>query len=444
MAAELRLFTGCMFSGKCFLKGTKIMMYDGNIKRVENIKESELVMGDDGTKRQVKGICSGIEQIFRVSQEFGNDYYVNGSHILVLYCIKNNDSICITVNDYMKLDNNTKQQYKGIKGQIDLTHLYTKDDRIDIDPKLIGISISNPLALIKSKEAIDYVKEKIKNNEDKIFKKFTDDGMPDYYLYTTVENRRSLISGIWEGFSKSSIWSFQNTKITDLIHKILKSLMIEHSKESMCIKLKNGIKEVTTYDVKIVSSGTNYYYGFEVDKNHKFLLEDYTIVHNSSQLIAESNKYKDIGKSVIFINSILDSRTENNTLKTHDGIIVKCISTKNLMDIANLMNSEVIAIDEGQFFEDLVPFVKKMLSINKIVLIAGLDGNYKQEPFGNIHELICIADEYKKKYALCSICNDGSKAMFTKKHSFIMSPSDSCIMIGSKDKYIPVCRKHLS
>ena len=70
--------------GKCHGKGTKILMYDGSVKNVEDIKVGELLMGDDSTPRRVLSLARGREELFLVKQVKGENYIVNRSHILSL------------------------------------------------------------------------------------------------------------------------------------------------------------------------------------------------------------------------------------------------------------------------------------------------------------------------------------------------------------------------
>jgi len=70
--------------GKCLGKGTKVVMYDGTLKRVEDVKVGDLLMGDDSTPRRVLSLARGREEMYWVRQNKGVDYRVNKSHILSL------------------------------------------------------------------------------------------------------------------------------------------------------------------------------------------------------------------------------------------------------------------------------------------------------------------------------------------------------------------------
>ena len=71
-------------TGKCHGKGTPILMYDGSVKNVEDIRVGDLLMGDDSTPRRVLSLARGHEEMFVVHQKKGIDYTVNRSHILSL------------------------------------------------------------------------------------------------------------------------------------------------------------------------------------------------------------------------------------------------------------------------------------------------------------------------------------------------------------------------
>lgn len=71
-------------SGKCLGKGTEVLMYDGSIKRVEEIENHDVLMGDDSLPRIVRGVASGKGKLYKIEQSFGDTYVVNAPHILVL------------------------------------------------------------------------------------------------------------------------------------------------------------------------------------------------------------------------------------------------------------------------------------------------------------------------------------------------------------------------
>jgi thymidine kinase len=102
-------------------------------------------------------------------------------------------------------------------------------------------------------------------------------------------------------------------------------------------------------------------------------------------------------------------------------------------------------VEEGQFFEDLVQFVLTAVETHgKNVVVVGLDGDAHRKPFGKILDLIPLADEVQRIYALCKLCGDGTPARFTSAVSVAVSDatSDGKPNVGSAESYRPLCRKH--
>jgi replicative DNA helicase len=115
--------------GKCVGKGTKVLMYSGELKKVENIEVGELLMGNDSTPRKVLSLARGREEMYWVRQNKGVDYRVNKSHILSLKRSRNEgkhkhgDILNIEVSDYIKKSNRFKSNYKGYKAKLDSSKL---------------------------------------------------------------------------------------------------------------------------------------------------------------------------------------------------------------------------------------------------------------------------------------------------------------------------------
>ena len=158
----------------------------------------------------------------------------------------------------------------------------------------------------------------------------------------------------------------------------------------------------------------------------------------TTELVRRLERYKIIGKNILVLNSTLDTRSPEEVLRTHDNMKFECIKTENLDNI-DYTNVDVIAIDEAQFFPGLKSFVKNAIFNNKTVLIAGLDGDYKQEKIGEIIDCIPLAYKVFKISAMCMECMDGTHGPFTKR----IVDNDEINLIGGKDMYRAVCRKHL-
>tara|TARA_B100000902_G_C27251093_1_gene885305 strand:+ start:487 stop:1005 length:519 start_codon:yes stop_codon:yes gene_type:complete len=158
----------------------------------------------------------------------------------------------------------------------------------------------------------------------------------------------------------------------------------------------------------------------------------------TSELVRRLKRYEVIGKNILVINSSKDTRCMEHVLRTHDNMKFECIKTNNLQEL-NYEKVDIIAIDEAQFFIGLKRFVEKALKHGKTIILSGLDGNYKQEKIGEILECIPLADKVFKLSAMCMECMDGTHGPFTKR----IVNSNEVELIGGKEMYRAVCRKHL-
>ena len=158
---------------------------------------------------------------------------------------------------------------------------------------------------------------------------------------------------------------------------------------------------------------------------------------------------------VVVINHSIDIRYHNNLLSTHDKVMIPCIQTNKMKDIwqyeeiinednsilhriddsVKLINADVIIINEGQFFEDLLPAVEHMLQHNKKIYVGGLDGDFERKKFGQILDIIPLCDKVTKMTSLCGLCKNGTLGIFSKR----ISSEKEQTVVGS-DNYIPVCR----
>ena len=141
--------------------------------------------------------------------------------------------------------------------------------------------------------------------------------------------------------------------------------------------------------------------------------------------------------STLIVNHQEDKRYHIDKLSTHDKIMIPCTRYSNLKELLNkdLADFRCVVIDEAQFFDNLKVVVEKLIEMNKFVYVCGLDGDFQMKKFGNILDIIPIADEVIKKQALCAICRNGKKAPFTKR----LTNESSQKLIGN-NSYIPVCR----
>lgn len=175
----------------------------------------------------------------------------------------------------------------------------------------------------------------------------------------------------------------------------------------------------------------------------------------TSRLVEIYKQCKFCNISVAVINHSIDNRYDDELLSTHDQVKIPCIKTERLFDIwtdnfdienniehikktkdkLKVLSSNVILINEGQFFSDLEDFVKKLLEYGKKVYVCGLDGDFEHKKFGQILDLIPLCDKVTKLTSLCSLCKNGTPGIFSKR----ITSEKAQTVVGS-DNYIPVCR----
>jgi thymidine kinase len=162
----------------------------------------------------------------------------------------------------------------------------------------------------------------------------------------------------------------------------------------------------------------------------------------STELIRIINRYKCLEKNIIVINHTFNNRYGSSGLTTHNKeIFDQCLIVSKLGAIEDnsLKDKDVIIIEELQFFEDAYDIIIDWCdNKGKIVIAAGLDGDFKRNPFGEVLRLIPHAEKITKLSALCKKCGDGTLAHFTNR----ITNDDETTLVGSDDIYQAVCRAH--
>lgn len=353
-------------SGKCLGKGTRVIRYDGSVDVVENIKEGDLLMGDDSTPRKVSGLCKGIDDLYRIVPKSprANPYVVNSEHIMSVIHnkYKGKHKLDISIKELLKDKYKSDIKQSRILGyQVPVT-FPELNVALPIDPYILGIWLGGGTS---SKSAITTMDEVIvdawrkeaekrglklrenvgtnKNGELSkattynmsriIVKKdtvnsFTEDlrklnvmdnkHIPDIYKFGSEENRMAILSGIIDTNghkpkcpSKKYVCelTLEEGKLADDIIFLVRSLGFRVAVTTKVVRCKNytrcfiygelwklplrvphKIYEYITplreeplhygFDIEYIGKGE--YYGFVLDANHRFLLEDFTVTHNTS------------------------------------------------------------------------------------------------------------------------------------------------------------------
>lgn len=159
----------------------------------------------------------------------------------------------------------------------------------------------------------------------------------------------------------------------------------------------------------------------------------------STELIRRLKRHQAIGTQILVINSAKDIRSDSDVLQTHDRSTLDCIKTNSLKTVNVPIGTQVVGIDECQFFTGLRDFVESCLNRNIHAVLAGLDGDFMQQTFGELLSMVPLADEVTKLTALCMECLDGTPGPFTKR----TVESKEQELVGAAECYKAVCRRHL-
>lgn len=133
----------------------------------------------------------------------------------------------------------------------------------------------------------------------------------------------------------------------------------------------------------------------------------------------------------------VDDRYHAAKVVSHNQESVDSTSVTHSSAILLLENSvQVVGIDEAQFFDQGLINVCNILANKGVrVIVAGLDMDYKGQPFGPMPNLMAIAEHVTKVHAVCVCC--GAPAAYT----FRISPESEQVLLGEKESYEPRCRK---
>lgn len=165
----------------------------------------------------------------------------------------------------------------------------------------------------------------------------------------------------------------------------------------------------------------------------------------SEELIRRMRQAKQSNLSVKVFKPVIDDRYANNSVVSHNGSSIPAKSVEGSKEILGVLHEgfDVIGIDETQFFDDKIVSVLNILANKGIrVIAAGLDTDFRGEPFGQMSALIATSDSVTKLNAICSIC--GALASRTQRliHGEPASYNDPIIFVGASESYEPRCRLH--
>jgi thymidine kinase len=164
----------------------------------------------------------------------------------------------------------------------------------------------------------------------------------------------------------------------------------------------------------------------------------------SEELIRRVHRVQIAKKKVQVFKPTIDTRYSIQYIYSHNGTKIEAINISNSKELLEKIepDTEVVAIDEAQFYDKgIVTICQKLADQGRRVMVAGLDQDFRGEPFGPIPELLAVAEHIDKLQAICMIC--GSPASRTQRlvNGKPAKYSDPIILIGAKETYEARCRK---
>ncbi len=156
----------------------------------------------------------------------------------------------------------------------------------------------------------------------------------------------------------------------------------------------------------------------------------------TEELIRRLKRARIANLKVEIFKPAIDVRYDEEKIVSHDENAILSTPIDNSQKILLLAQDvDVVGIDEAQFFDEEISNVCEQLAIRGIrVIVAGLDMDYKGKPFGQMPNLLAIADYITKLHAICVVCGNIANISYRK------SADEGQVVLGEKDKYEPRCR----
>lgn len=163
----------------------------------------------------------------------------------------------------------------------------------------------------------------------------------------------------------------------------------------------------------------------------------------SEELIRRVKRLEYAHKKMLVFKPKMDNRYAENEIVSHSHLKTKSINIEKAREILPYITKEIdaVIIDEVQFLDsEIVSIVDQLADEGKRVIVAGLDRDFRGEPFKNIPELLSLAEEITKLTAICVCC--GAPATRTQRivNGKPASYDDPIIIVGASETYEPRCR----
>ncbi len=252
--------------GKCHAKDTPIMMYDGSYKMVQDIQIGDSLMGDDSTPRKVTNLGRGKDTLYEIKHRLsGKTYTVNSEHILCLIPRNAQEGILeISLKNYIGLSNPIQHKYRGYSASVDFPYKWAD-------------WIQNQYDIKKLKKIPDEYKINSYTVRLQVLGAFLQqcgnyNGLNDtiqFFIHheEVADDLLWIINSLGILCDKQIINSVYIVNIQDNAHLILKPHMY---KPRLCPEI-----------IQITNKGEGDYFGFTLDGNYRYVINDFIVTHNT-------------------------------------------------------------------------------------------------------------------------------------------------------------------
>jgi len=163
----------------------------------------------------------------------------------------------------------------------------------------------------------------------------------------------------------------------------------------------------------------------------------------TEELIRRVRRAQIARQKVQVFKTALDTRYARREVTSHNGMQVEAVPVENTAHLRALIQPDttVVALDEAQFFDDdVVALCETLANQGTRVIVAGLDLDFRGEPFGPMPALMARAERVDKMQAICLVC--GGPASRTQRliNGQPAAYDDPVILVGASEVYEPRCR----
>ncbi len=165
----------------------------------------------------------------------------------------------------------------------------------------------------------------------------------------------------------------------------------------------------------------------------------------SEELIRRVRRAQIARQHVQVFKHSLDDRYTPGAVASHDGTRLEAIPITRSGEISAKLAAplDVVAIDEVQFLDDaIIPLAQQLADRGLRLILAGLDLDFRGEPFGPVPGLLALAERVDKLQAICLICGAGATRTQRLVDGQPAHYSDPVLLVGAKEGYEARCRDH--